>query len=76
MMKDNIVYIVISSTFLSFTFIVISAFGCITFNNCFLIDFIAIVNLMTFIPPPAEPAHAPMKLDKKTMVIMKVGQVL
>ena len=56
--------------------IVISAFGCITFSSCFLIDFNAIVNLITFIPPPAEPAHAPMKLDKKTMVIIKVGQLL
>ena len=75
-MKDNIVSIVISSTFLSFTFIVISAFGCITFSSCFLIDFNAIVNLITYIPPPAEPAHAPMKLDKKTIVIIKVGQLL
>ena len=54
----------------------ICAFGCITLSNCFLIDFKAIVNLMTFIPPPAEPAHAPIKLDRNIKVIIKVGQTL
>ena len=39
-------------------------------------DFRAIVILITFMPPPADPAHAPMKLDKNISVIINVGHEL
>ena len=34
------------------------------------------VILITFMPPPADPAHAPMKLDRNISVIINVGHAL
>ena len=39
-------------------------------------DFRAIVILITFIPPPADPAQASIKLDKNINMIMNVGHEL
>ena len=40
-----------------------------------LIDFIKIINLDTFIPPPVEPAQAPINIKKNKIICDNSGQI-
>ena len=56
------------------SFIGISAVGCKIFSSSFLRSLNINKTLITFNPPPVEPAHAPIKLIVMSVDTINVGQ--
>gem|GEM_PF-4217474 len=52
----------------------ISAVGCMILSNSFFNNLKSIITLITFNPPPVDPAHAPIKLIAISNDMINEGQ--
>ena len=67
---------VLSFILFPFTFTIVIAFGCNMFFTCFFMLFNIINNRETLIPPPVDPAHAPITIRHNNIVLDSSGHRL